>query len=89
MNFYQPVSRDDQKGCSLPKTAATIKNKTEKDLAPIIDIKQTSKEVLSQIHFFRFTYKLAQRINKNQSNELELKNSLTDNMFNLVLIKID
>ena len=44
MNFYQPASQNENKNYSLPKTAASIKNKTEKDLnLSVIDIKQTSK----------------------------------------------
>ena len=63
MNFYPP--KEELKSCSLPKTAATIKTKTsEKDLNSSMEIKQTSKELLSQVHFFRFVYKLVQRINK-------------------------
>ncbi len=32
---------------------------------------------------------MAQRISKNLSDEIEIKNSLVDNMFSLVLLKIE
>ena len=52
---------------SLPKTASTINDQPSTNVLPsssttLIDKKQISKELLSQIHFCRFVYKLLQRI---------------------------
>lgn len=51
------------KNTSLPKTASTINNnRTEKTLELESNRKRISKELLSQVHFCRFVYKLVQRI---------------------------
>ena len=66
MNFYEPsADKENQKHESLPKTAVSIKNKTEKEMnIHLFDYRQISKELLSQIHFTRFTFKLSQRMRR-------------------------
>lgn len=57
-------TQPDDKHISLPKTASTINNNRTDTASEIEqDRKQVSKELLSQVHFCRFVYKLLQRIN--------------------------
>lgn len=54
---------DEAKKDSLPKTASTINNnRTQTILSTDAARKQVSKELLSQVHFCRFVFKLLQRI---------------------------
>lgn len=54
---------EDGKNPSLPKTASTINNnRTQTILSSEANRKQVSKELLSQVHFCRFVFKLLQRI---------------------------
>ena len=50
-----------------------------------MEIKQTSKELLSQVHFFRFVYKLVQRIKKYIEEDNEAKNLLMESMVKLLI----
>lgn len=52
----------DAKGNSLPKTASTINNRTQTNLEVDVNRKLISKQLLSQVHFCRFVFKLLQRI---------------------------
>lgn len=96
---------------SLPKTAATISNKTEHFITtgsnqtinnvealtqkeinthhqiPEVkyDKKYLSKQLLSQIHFCRFLYKLIVRMNDKLSSELNQElSSVKENMTGLI-----
>lgn len=108
MTFMQ--NQDDSKGhnFSLPKTAATISNKTEHfitssnqtinneatadithHISPSYDKKQLSKQLLSQIHFCRFLYKLIIRMRDKLGEELNDElNSLKENMTSLIFEKL-
>ena len=88
----QPLSGQvlpDDKNTSLPKTASTINNtRTYTALESNQDInkKQISKELLSQVHFCRFVFKLLQRIeNKIDGNMNEM---LKKNMAGLIFDKL-
>ena len=77
----------DDKHNSLPKTASTINNNrnytgSEND----IDRKQISKELLSQVHFCRFVFKLLQRINNKIDGKIS--NSVRDRMHGIIFMKL-
>jgi hypothetical protein len=106
LTFMQ--SQDEHKGhnFSLPKTAATISNKTEHFITssnqtingdataevspPSYDKKHLSKQLLSQIHFCRFLYKLTIRMRDKLSPELnEEMAPLKEYMAGLVFEKLE
>lgn len=60
--FLKGGCGDDINNTTLPKTASTINDASQKNILPLIDKKKVSKELLSQVHFCRFVYKLLQRI---------------------------
>ena len=78
----------EEKNMSLPKTASTINNqRTYTALESDVDRKQISKELLSQVHFCRFVYKLLQRINSKIDGRIN--QSLKDNMSGLIFQKLN
>ena len=89
--IYQPkkikgltfLKNDNEKNVSLPKTASTSQNTTETVVNPLIDKKQISKELLSQIHFCRFVFKLIQRMGIKLRGKInkELKESMCGMIF--------
>lgn len=77
----------EDKNMSLPKTASTINNqRTYTALESDIDKKQISKELLSQVHFCRFVYKLLQRINNKIDGKVH--SALKENMNGLIFQKL-
>jgi hypothetical protein len=77
----------EDKNVSLPKTASTINNnRTYTALDSEIDRKQISKELLSQVHFCRFVYKLLQRINTKIGGDIN--DSLKNKMSSLIFEKL-
>lgn len=72
---------------SLPKTASTINDQPSTNLIPssstLLDKKQISKELLSQIHFCRFVYKLLQRIDTTIDGSIgsELRSNMNGILF--------
>lgn len=71
---------------SLPKTASTIHNRTTTPESGAFDRKLISKELLSQVHFCRFVYKLLQRINSKIDGEIS--ESVRDGMHGIIFLKL-
>jgi hypothetical protein len=85
---YKNNTMEEIKNTSLPKTASTMnQNRTETTIESDSRRKQTSKELLSQIHFCRFIYKLLQRIEGKMNGEIGSR--LKENMWGLVFSKLD
>lgn len=77
---------EDNKNTSLPKTASTINNTRTCTTLEDGSRKQISKELLSQVHFCRFVYKLLQRINSKIDGDIN--GSLYESMCGLVFSKL-
>lgn len=79
---------EDAKNASLPKTASTINNnRTQTILSSEANRKQVSKELLSQVHFCRFVFKLLQRIESKINGDIAT--SLKLNMCGLIFDKLE
>ena len=77
----------DDKHNSLPKTASTINNNRNNTTSETdIDRKQISKELLSQVHFCRFVFKLLQRINHKIDGKISA--SVRDRMQGIIFMKL-
>ena len=82
-------NNEDKKNLSLPKTASTLNEQNQPSLLSppiLIDKKQISKELLSQIHFCRFVYKLLQRIDTTIDGSIG--NDLRTSMNGILLEKL-
>lgn len=78
----------DPKGNSLPKTASTINNRTQTNLeVDANNRKLISKQLLSQVHFCRFVYKLLQRIQTKIGGAIS--ENLKSSMSGLIFSKLD
>lgn len=81
------INQED-KHISLPKTASTINNNRiyTPQIETEIDRKQISKELLSQVHFCRFVFKLLQRINHKIDGKIS--ESVRDKMHGIIFKKL-
>ena len=80
-------NQQDEKHISLPKTASTINNnRTHTGSEMDIDRKQISKELLSQVHFCRFVFKLLQRINHKIDGKIS--STVKDKMHGIIFLKL-
>ena len=78
----------ENKHISLPKTASTINNNRTHTASEMdIDRKQISKELLSQVHFCRFVYKLIQRINSKIDGKIA--EGLREKMNGVIFLKLN
>lgn len=83
LTFLKGNQNEEGKTFNLPKTASTLHNNTETVFSMNIDKKQISKELLSQIHFCRFVFKLLQRMKTKLKNKFspELKECMSGIIF--------